>query len=66
MVALLASEREPDSVPLLFGVKATLKDTLWPAAIVNGKLAPFRTNCELLLLADDTVTAAPEALMVTG
>ena len=42
--ALLVNEREPETVPLLFGVKATLKETLWPATIVKGKEAPFKTN----------------------
>ena len=65
VVALLAKERDPDSVPLLVGLKATLKDMLWPAAMVKGKLAPTRANCELLSLSDDTVTAAPAALSVT-
>lgn len=32
--------------------------------MVMGKLAPCRANCELLLLSADTVTGAPEALMV--
>jgi hypothetical protein len=39
---------------------------LCPVAIVNGKEAPFKTNCELLLLAEDTVTVAPTALIVIG
>jgi len=64
--ALLVNEREPEMFPLLFGVKATWDETLWPAAIVNGKKAPFRTNWELLLVAEDTVTLAPAALMVIG
>jgi hypothetical protein len=32
--------------------------------MVNGKEAPCRTNCELLLESEDTVTLAPVALMV--
>lgn len=62
--ALLAKDSEPDSAPLLVGLKATLNDKLWPAAMVKGKLAPCRANCELLLLSAETVTGAPEALMV--
>jgi hypothetical protein len=42
--ALLANEREPEMVPLLCGVNATLNETLWPAAIVKGKEAPLKTN----------------------
>ena len=64
--ALLSKVSEPVTDPLLCGVKATLKDRLWPEAIVIGKDAPCRTNWELLLLAEDTMTLAPEALMVIG
>ena len=60
--ALLANERAPETVPLLWGVKATLNETLWPAAIVKGKVAPFRTNCALLLALEETVTLEPTAL----
>jgi hypothetical protein len=42
--ALLINEREAEAAPLLVGVKATLKDKLCPAAIVKGRVAPFRTN----------------------
>ena len=66
LVALLENERDPDTVPLAFGVKATLRATLWPDAIVKGKEAPAITNWELLLEADETVTLAPTALMVKG
>jgi hypothetical protein len=59
---LLANEREPETVPLLWGVKATLNETLLPAAIVKGKEAPFRTKCELLLALEETVTLEPTAL----
>jgi hypothetical protein len=64
--ALLAKVREPFTVPLLCGVKATLKDRLWPEASVSGKDTPCKINWELLLLAEDTVTLAPVALMVIG
>ncbi len=60
--ALLVKEREPEAVPLLFGVKATLKETLWPAGIVIGKEAPFMTNWELLLALEEIVTFEPIAL----
>jgi len=42
--ALLANEREPETVPLFLGVNATLNETLWPAAIVIGRVAPFKAN----------------------
>jgi hypothetical protein len=64
--ALLTNVSDPDAVPLFWGVKATLKDMLCPAAIVNGKEAPFKANWELLLFPEDTVTLAPEALRVMG
>jgi hypothetical protein len=60
--ALLANESEPEAVPLPWGVKATLNETLLPAPIVKGKEAPFRTNCELLLALEETVTLEPTAL----
>ena len=60
--ALLANEREPETVPLLCGVKATLNETLWPVAIVKGKEAPFKTNWELLLALEEIVTFEPTAL----
>ena len=64
--ALLTNVSDPDAVPLFWGVKATFKDMLCPAASVNGKDAPFKTNWELLLFPEDTVTLAPEALRVMG
>jgi len=64
--ALLENERDPDTVPVLFGVKATLKATLWPDVIVNGNEVPSITNWELLLDAEEMVTLAPTALMVKG
>ena len=62
--ALLVSDSAPETVPLLVGLKATFNDELWPAGIVNGKVAPVRTNCELLVVSADTVTLALVALMV--
>jgi len=62
--ALLVNDSDPETVPLAFGAKDTLYDLLCPAAIVNGKEAPFRTNWELLLASEDTVTLAPLALKV--
>ncbi len=62
--ALLVNDSDPETAPLPVGVKATLNDELCPAGMVNGKEAPFRTNCELLLASEDTVTLAPLALIV--
>ncbi len=62
--ALLENERVPDAVPLPCGVKATLTVTLCPAGMVSGNDAPCKANCELLLLAEETVTLAPLALSV--
>ena len=62
--ALLVNDSAPETVPLLVGLKATLNDELCPAGIVNGKVAPVRTNCELLVVSADTVTLALVALMV--
>jgi hypothetical protein len=62
--ALLLNVSEPVTVPLAFGVKETLYRTLCPAEIVNGKEAPSRTNWELLLASEETVTLAPLALNV--
>jgi hypothetical protein len=42
--ALLENESDPEAAPLLFGAKATLIDRLWPAAMVKGKLVPFKAN----------------------
>jgi len=64
--AELENERDPDTVPLLCGVKATPNDMLCPAAIVTGNDAPVKANWELLLEAEDTVTLAPVALTVIG
>src|ERR1700733_15280035 len=62
--ALLVNDSDPETVPLPVGLNATLNDELVPAAIVNGRETPCRTNCELLLESADTVTLAPVALMV--
>lgn len=64
LAALLVNDSDPETVALAVGLKATLYDTLCPAGIVNGKVAPSRTNCELLLASADTVTLAPLALML--
>ncbi len=62
--ALLANEIAPEAVPPLCGLKVTEYDALIPAAIVFGKVIPERTNSELLLPADVTVTLLPLAVNV--
>jgi hypothetical protein len=64
--ALLVNDSDPETVPLPVGLNATLNDELFPAAMVNGRETPCRTNRELLLESADTVTFAPLALMVMG
>lgn len=62
--ALLANEIAPEAVPPLCGLKLTEYDALLPAAIVFGKVMPERTNSELLLPAEVTVTLLPLAVSV--
>ena len=62
--ALLANEIAPEAVPPLCGLKVTEYDALLPAGIVIGKLIPERTNSELLLPAEVTVTLLPLAVSV--
>lgn len=64
--AVLENEIDPDIVPLLWGVKPTLTERLCPGARVSGSVAPVKINCELLLVADETVTLAAVAVIVTG
>jgi hypothetical protein len=61
---LLLNVSDPEIVPLAAGIKAALSVKLCPAAIVNGKDAPVKANCEPLLVSDDTVTLPPLALTV--
>src|ERR1700691_59680 len=63
--ALLANDSVADGVPLLCGVKATLRDTLLPTGIVNGKDVSRTANCELLLETEEMVTPPPMALSST-
>jgi hypothetical protein len=63
--ALLVTDSDPETAPLVVGLNAAVNEELCPAAMVNGKETPVRTNCELLLASADTVTLAPLALMVT-
>jgi hypothetical protein len=62
--ALLVNDSVPEDVPPAVGLKVTLKDELCPAGMLNGNVAPFGANCELLLASEDTVTLAPLALSV--
>jgi hypothetical protein len=61
---VLENDREPDSLPLLFGVKPTWTDRLCPDAMVTGSVVPVKANCELLLVAEETVTLPPVAVKV--
>ena len=60
--ALLWKVRLALAAPLAFGVKVTVKEADWPAAIVFGNVIPESTNSELLLLPEVTVTEAPAAV----
>jgi hypothetical protein len=62
--ALLANDRSPEAAPVALGVKVTVNAALWPAGIVAGIDMPLRENPELLLVAEEMVTLAPEALSV--
>src|SRR6202050_5121864 len=64
LAALLVNDSDPETVPLPVGLNATLNDELIPAAMVNGRETPCRTNCDLLLESEETVTLAPVALRV--
>jgi hypothetical protein len=61
--ALLVNDSNPETAPLLVGVNAAVKEELCPAAMVNGKETPVRTNCELLLASADSVTLPPVAVI---
>jgi hypothetical protein len=51
-----------EAEPVDCGVNFAVKETLFPAAIVTGKEIPDNENSELVTLAADTTTLAPEAL----
>jgi hypothetical protein len=53
---LLAKVIVPVVAPLLLGAKTKLNGTLFPAAIVAGKLIPLTENSEFVVTTDDTVT----------
>ena len=58
--ALLRNEMFPETAPVAWGANVSVKETLWPAAIVTGKLIPLSENPLPVPLPDDTVTAAEE------
>ena len=62
--ALLAKESLAEAAPLLLGANFTVSAALFPAVIVNGKVAPLKVNSELVVLAEDTTIFAPLALSV--
>jgi hypothetical protein len=53
-----------EAAPLDCGANVAVKETLLPAATVTGNERPVREYSELLTLAADTTTLAPEALRV--
>ena len=62
VLVLLPKESFPDADPVVVGVKTTANDTLWPEGMVTGNETPEIENTPLLLAADVTVTAPPEAV----
>jgi hypothetical protein len=64
LVALLVNEALAAAAPLACGVNVMLKDTLWPAASVNGNVKPLIENSEVVIDAPDKVTLEPLALSV--
>lgn len=59
--ALLTKDAVIEARPLVCGVKATVKFTLCPAAIVTGNERPLMENSEPPRLTEDTVTLDPVA-----
>ena len=60
-VALLENVSVPLAAPVVCGLNVTVNSALWPAGIVRGREIPLRSNRELLLLAEVTVTSPPVA-----
>ena len=60
--ALLTKVKVAVAVPVACGVNVTLYGRLCPAAITAGRESPLIVNSGLVLVADETVTAAPVAL----
>ena len=63
-VALPANVMVPDAAPLAVGLNVSVKETLWPAARVNGREIPFMPNSGLVVATEETVTPAPLAVRV--
>ena len=63
-VALLVKDRVPEVAPLELGVNVTVNEADEPAPIVTGSEIPDRVNSLFVMLADETVTAAPVAVRV--
>ena len=59
---LVKKEMFAEAVPVVVGAKVTVKGTLWPDAIVTGKVSPATMNSELLELMEDRVTLPPLAV----
>lgn len=68
--ALLVTVRVAFTVPVTCGLNVIVYGTLWPAAIVTGRLRPPMVNTELFVVAAVTITFAtlavrlPEALLL--
>jgi hypothetical protein len=56
--ALLATWIMPFALPAAFGVKVTLKKTVFPTPRLMGSEGPLVTNAEFVEVRDDNVTAA--------
>jgi hypothetical protein len=62
--ALLVKEIFPAAAPELLGVNFTVRAADFPAAIVRGKDVPLTVNSELVVVAEETRTLAPDAVSV--
>jgi hypothetical protein len=60
--ALLVREMLPEAAPLAAGVKVSVNEALWPAAIVMGKDRPPRLNSGLEEVAEEIFTLDPVAV----
>jgi hypothetical protein len=62
--ALLTKEMLPGALPAAAGAKVTVKETLFPAATVTGKLIPLTEYPDPFQAALDTVTLEVPAVSV--
>ena len=62
MEALLMNDALATAVPLAWGVKVMVNDTLLPAARVRGRVSPITLNSEVLMLAFEIVMLEPLAV----